>query len=550
MMMRQGDASMSIRFINTTTRLPVDGEIENEFLETIHPAFRDAIKPWRPPHEANVDVFFVSERDLDLERERLEGETDVLGVYFPFHPEFHRPIIKVSPEKVWDACKSFPGTLPRVRRYHALLVKVVIHELAHWIMDPYPDELISEHWLKHDEPHFLNLSHIERVYSGTPRHPKWRRPRHFIEESLANAFVLKQKFSVQDLDFLKEFIADQPDGYKRGGLWSGDLDTTIETAQSWARFKRYGDDARWNFVFDEAGTPVEKIVGRLDEGQFIRSVDFVREFHQHLASRVGTWQSQYQASAPGSQQQEDWNTHLNDVFDELTSRADLTPPDRVAFLKQRAAHGSAQAVDELRKLHAGTAKATASCVPATAAPNQPFLTSRDDIDAWMGEYACECDYEIRPNGIVDVPDPDTVILYFKKPFDRFPIKFGIVNCAFTCSNLGLESLEGAPEDVRGNFFCDGNKLSSFDGAPRQVHGDFVATDNPVPRWDYSVGTIGGKLRVSENCLVTLRVIMMSKVTFCSPQPGIMLAQKLKEKGMSYTEIQGELADRGYYEVLS
>lgn len=537
---------MSIRFINTTTRLPVDGEIENEFLETIHPAFRDAIKPWRPPHEANVDVFFVSKGDLDLERKRLEGETDLLGVYFPLHRRFLRPIIKVSPEKVWAACKSFPGTLPRVRRYHALLVKVVIHELAHWIMDPYPDELMSEHWLKHDEPQFLNLSHIRRVYSRAPRHHQWRQLRRFIEESLANAFVLKQKFQEQDLDFLKEFIANQPEGYKQGGLWEGDLETTLKTAQSWARFKRDGDDARWNFVFAAADTPVENLVERLKSDQSVPYFDFVSESHKHLASRVGTWQSQYQASVPCSEQREAWNTRLNDVFDELSSRADLTPSDRVAFLKQWAANGSAQAVDELRKTDAGTAKATASCVPATP----PFLTSGPDIDAWMGEYACKCNYQIGQGGIVDVPDPDTVILYFKKPFDRFPIKFGIVNCAFTCSNVGLVSLEGAPEEVRGNFFCDGNELRSFDGAPGHVHGDFVATDNPILYCNELSSKIDGILKVNEACRVGLVGIMSNEeIDICSPHPGVMLAQNLKKQGKTYIDIYNELETQGYYELL-
>ncbi len=392
---------MSIRFINTTTRLPVDGEIYDEFLKTMRPAFRDAIQPRPGQHDAHVDVFFVDEQDL--ERERIEGETDLLGVYFPLHPEFHRSIIKVSPEKVWDACASFESTLPQIRRYPTLLNAVVIHELAHWIMDDsgtHDHDVVPWKWWAENRPGH-NLPTSSHMHSRCSIHAKWQRLRHFIEESLANAFTLKQKLRQPELDFLKAFMATEPEGYKQGGLWSGDLQSTLRTAQTWASFKQDGDAARWNFVFDEIGTPVEELVEQLRSNQSIDAVDFEREFHRHLESRVDAWRNEYQRSAPGSQQHKNWDERLNGtfgVYETLTTWGNLKPSRRLVLLKQWAANGEIDAVHKLNHTLAEIAEAEGDYVKALqhlrdrlahlpqVYPGRDDLVERDTtlINAWIG----------------------------------------------------------------------------------------------------------------------------------------------------------------------
>lgn len=366
---------MSIRFINTTTILPVDNKIETIFLETICPLYREAVDSTQ--HQANVDIFFVNDIELDVERKRvaLENETplpedetsmDLLGIYFSFHPEFNRPVIKVSPEKVMAACVSFKSstttTLGLARLYPSLLSAVVIHELAHWIMDNSSNnnhKSIPWTWLvdRLEEDPQYNFCGSHHISTGHNRHHIWRQIRHFIEESLANAFVLKQKVKSDELDFLKEFIVAQPSGYKQGGLWSGNLGTLLKVANTWGRFKQDGDHQRWNFVFDEGYTPAQKLIDRLRSGESIRSVDFVRDFYQHLANRAGAWQSLY------LNDKQKWNEHLNGTFGVLSTITrwggfhGVRSSHRLKFLKQWAANGSPDAVDELHKSLAYSAKA-------------------------------------------------------------------------------------------------------------------------------------------------------------------------------------------------
>jgi hypothetical protein len=54
------------------------------------------------------------------------------------------------------------------------------------------------------------------------------------------------------------------------------------------------------------------------------------------------------------------------------------------------------------------------------------------------------------------------------------IFFGKVSGNFNCINMGntLTSLEGAPEEVGGDFDCSNNKLTSLEGAPEKVGGYF------------------------------------------------------------------------------
>lgn len=352
---------MSIRFINTTTNLPINDEIETLFLKTIRLAYKDAVESAQ--RQAHVDIFFVNEDDPDLETTG-DISMDLLGVYISLHPEFHRTVIKVSPEKIMDACVSLKkiGTesLPLARLYPTLLVAVVIHELAHWIMDASSrndHDLISWDWLAdclEDDPQYNFRRTQHKLSHSATLHQKWRHLRRFIEESLAEAFVLKQNFKGPELDFLKRFVAASPPGYRQGGLWSGNLSATLRTAQTWAHFKRNGDHQRWSFIFDQNNTPTEVLVDLLKSNQSVSSVDFVRDFYQHLQSCVSAWQIQFEGNKPA------WDERLNSVFGvfyTLTTWGKHSPSSCLKLLKQWAANGSPEGFDEFHKALAETAKA-------------------------------------------------------------------------------------------------------------------------------------------------------------------------------------------------
>jgi len=309
---------MKIRFINTTTTLPVDKNIKKKFCATIANDYKKAVKSAQ--YQEYMNIFFVNEEELDRERkvltnEETEGGIDRLGIYIHQHPKHDNlNIIKICPEKIKATCDSFPNrdfSQPDI--YPTLLAAVVIHELAHALMcssseakiDPLPWE-----WL-------INRQQIECHYNFKLTYiyqkckTDWGSDRHFIEESLANAFVLKQNTTRQELNFLKKFTAGQPDGYKQGDRWSGNLNSTIKTAQTWKSFKSRVDHDEWYFVFDEKNTPAKNLVNSLKTINLEKSIpsfDFLSEYDQHLINHIGTRNLRCEKDS------DDWDKNLKTIF--------------------------------------------------------------------------------------------------------------------------------------------------------------------------------------------------------------------------------------------
>ena len=51
---------------------------------------------------------------------------------------------------------------------------------------------------------------------------------------------------------------------------------------------------------------------------------------------------------------------------------------------------------------------------------------------------------------------------------------------FNCSGSGIKSLMGIRfGSVGGNFYCHNNQLTSLEGAPREVRGNFYYRENPI-----------------------------------------------------------------------
>ncbi len=365
---------MSIRFVNTTTNIPVDEKLFNTFLNTLHPDFSCAVESKiRHLDQESFDVFFVDADDVDLERQNKrdreidseEGGMDFVGVYISPHQGSPRPVIKVSPEKVMDLCVAFKRnssvTLPLECLYPVFLIGVVIHELAHLIMDE----------SSNDCGYVMSWQHVAERLDKWPDHDYFDRPRHkagrpppsvrgmchFVEESLANAFVLKQRVRGKALAVLKLAMETEPEGYKHGLLWLGSLAATLDTAVSWRDFKTEIARPCWSFVFSETYPPIEKLVGHLRAEKSIVSVNIERDFYRHLASRVVYWQLAYEKNASV------WEERLNGtfgVYDRLATWGHsygINSRDRLKFMRRRAANGSADGVDELHELLSKTAVA-------------------------------------------------------------------------------------------------------------------------------------------------------------------------------------------------
>ena len=87
--------------------------------------------------------------------------------------------------------------------------------------------------------------------------------------------------------------------------------------------------------------------------------------------------------------------------------------------------------------------------------------------------------------------------------EGFTINFGKIKGYFNCSDLGLKSLKGAPQEVDRHFYCSSNKLTSLEGAPQKVGGHFVCYSNQLTSLEGAPQKVGGWFDVSGNQLISL-----------------------------------------------
>ena len=85
----------------------------------------------------------------------------------------------------------------------------------------------------------------------------------------------------------------------------------------------------------------------------------------------------------------------------------------------------------------------------------------------------------------------------------FTIDFGEVKGGFYCSELGLTSLEGAPQTVGGDFDCHRNQLTSLKGAPKEVGGSFDCFKNQLTSLEGAPQKVGGSFYCASNQLTSL-----------------------------------------------
>lgn len=102
-------------------------------------------------------------------------------------------------------------------------------------------------------------------------------------------------------------------------------------------------------------------------------------------------------------------------------------------------------------------------------------------------------------GTVDVEG--RVIL--AKPLRKFPVQFGQVSGNFSCTECGLESLQGAPHTVGLSFGCSKNRLMSLEGAPKWVGGGFFCANNQLTNLVGAPDHVGGSMQVNSNPLISL-----------------------------------------------
>lgn len=83
------------------------------------------------------------------------------------------------------------------------------------------------------------------------------------------------------------------------------------------------------------------------------------------------------------------------------------------------------------------------------------------------------------------------------------VRFGTIEQAFDCSDIGLTSLEGAPRKVSTGFSCANNLLTSLKGAPSQVGENFNCRGNQLKTLEGAPDQIPGNFQCENNLLEDL-----------------------------------------------
>ena len=296
----------TIRLINTTTRLPVDTALETGFFQLLDPGFAAEVR--EHVSRDHVDVHFVGAQDEHLlpADPRLEVQSiDYLGVYVPHDRQTHRALIKVCPERVMEVCLTGPAaawmTPQREWSYVTLLGAVVIHELAHALMDPkshkthcqtvpwhayvnppveYRQPIESEdnpfatpaseqaHYSNQCTAWFHKLQ-VNAVSHGQhfPDEANVQAWRATVEESLATAIMLNQRLTDREAQVLRAWTALQPPNYQAGRKWTGTLRQLLRSARSWRSYQathiESGDRHVMKAVSPDALLRLKELVDRL-----------------------------------------------------------------------------------------------------------------------------------------------------------------------------------------------------------------------------------------------------------------------------------------------
>jgi hypothetical protein len=266
----------SVRLINTTTAFRIDSTLEKGFFSVIDPAFMTALK--EHSRQDHIDVQLARRGTPKGGFERIP-DTDVLGIYVPHSLPSHYPAIRVFPERVLDACVPWRKAMEKAgcallfaERYPALLYKVIIHELAHYLMDDRTfaddhcrdgswtknvrwlednatnqrsDEWANdpvadserERWVKQKLDARIHGCHVKMETSKDWNNLRLKEQHDLVEESLANAFVLRQQFDPQRQKALEVLMESQSEAYETGLKWHGSLGQLLDIASTWQRFK-------------------------------------------------------------------------------------------------------------------------------------------------------------------------------------------------------------------------------------------------------------------------------------------------------------------------
>jgi len=147
--------------------------------------------------------------------------------------------------------------------YEVILINVIIHELAHFVMDPHaskvhdcPDDrtknflaMLAEGRFKDIDPLPDYFCHAHfRYYSRYKFHVEVKIAVKFVEESLANSIALNQNYKSTEMLVIRMLMESEPPAYKAGLKWSMTFEELLEIGDSWRGLKEKYLDSGMSWV--------------------------------------------------------------------------------------------------------------------------------------------------------------------------------------------------------------------------------------------------------------------------------------------------------------
>lgn len=139
-------------------------------------------------------------------------------------------------------------------------------------------------------------------------------------------------------------------------------------------------------------------------------------------------------------------------------------------------------------------------------PNAPkFPTDPKIIDEICKKYDFR-NYNINPDGTVDVNDREIWFGGWVDDFDILPLKFGTVTGNFKIDDKSITSLEGFPKFVDGELgIRDCKNLTSLKGCPESIGGRFILSGSPlITTLEGCPRNVGGSFDLSNLGLTDLK----------------------------------------------
>ena len=218
----------NFNFVNLSSSLPFDERVKNKFYKVFDESKMKYF--FRNSYLNTINIFFINQ--IPKKPNDNDIEIEPLGYYTSFDSPSRNEAIFVCPEDIYSTVIQnisdyhLEPTIDSLQHiYQTVLLKVIIHEIAHALMSsvlPEFERMIKRDWSELcaaslNAPIAISINDFDELVIEKSKYSHKT-----IEESLANAFCLLHNWDEYELYIVKTFIKNQPPCYREACFWYED----------------------------------------------------------------------------------------------------------------------------------------------------------------------------------------------------------------------------------------------------------------------------------------------------------------------------------------